>query len=242
MHKHKNRFGNIGTKFCRRKRGQVGYTEFIIVSLLFCLPEIFHSKPANQNIVTLSVVRQPQIKFSTDSFIPFSFQPVVAQSPRCAQLFGTPWTEARQVSLSLTISRNLPKFMFIASVMLSSHLILWHPLFFLPSIFPIIRDFSNESPIHIRWPKYWSFSFSISPSSEYSFQPTAFPKGCLFSARWHNQFLTLTLWLILSFVLGKPRICFQWASLYRNFSPLLQPPSSIQNSSTCLPNSQRNRY
>ena len=124
MHKHKNRFGNIGTKFCRRKRGQVGYTEFIIVSLLFCLPEILHSKPANQNIVTLSVVRQPQIKFSTDSFIPFSFQPVVVQSPRCAQLFGTPWTEAWQVSLSLTISRNLPKFMFIASVMLSSHLIL----------------------------------------------------------------------------------------------------------------------
>ena len=141
MHKHKNRFGNIGTKFCRRKRGQVGYTEFIIVSLLFCLPEILHSKPANQNIVTLSVVRQPQIKFSTDSFIPFSFQPVVVQSPRCAQLFGTPWTEAWQVSLSLTISRNLPKFMFIASVMLSSHIILWWPLLLLLSIFPSIREF-----------------------------------------------------------------------------------------------------
>ena len=126
MHKHKNRFGNIGTKFCRRKWGQVGYTKFIIVSLLFCLPEILHSKPANQNIVTLSVVRQPQIKYSTNSFILFSFQPVavVVQSPNCVQLFETPWTEAWQASLSLTISRNLPKFMIIASVMPLSHLIL----------------------------------------------------------------------------------------------------------------------
>ena len=61
---------------------------------------------------------------------------------------------------------NLPKFMFIASVMLSIHLILWHPLLLLPSIFPSIRDFSNKSAIHIRWPKYWSFSFNISPSNE----------------------------------------------------------------------------
>ena len=77
-----------------------------------------------------------------------------------------PWTAACQASLSLTISQSLPKFMFIASVM-SSNLILWHP-FLLPSIFPNIRDFSHESSVHIRWPKYWSFSFSISPSSEYS--------------------------------------------------------------------------
>ena len=205
---------------------------------------MLHTKPADQNTVTLNIVRQPQIKFCTSSFIPFSFQPatVVIQSPSCLQLFETPWTEAWQASLSLTISRNLPKFMFIASVMPCSHLILWHSLFFLPSIFPIIRDFSNESSICIRWPKYWSFSFSISPSRGYSFQPTAFPKGCLPSARRHHQFLTLTSWLILSFVLGKPRTCFQWASLYWNFSPLLQPLSSIQNFPTCLPNPQRNGH
>ena len=71
-------------------------------------------------------------------------------------------------SLSLTISQSLPKFMFIASVMPSSDIRLWHPLLFLPSIFPSIRDFSNESTVHIRWPEYWSFGFSISTSSEYS--------------------------------------------------------------------------
>ena len=73
-----------------------------------------------------------------------------------------------QASLSLTISQSLPKFMSIASVIPSSHLILWYPLFLLPSIFPSIRDFSNESSVCIRWPKYWSFSFSICPSNEYS--------------------------------------------------------------------------
>ena len=91
---------------------------------------------------------------------------VVVQSPSHVRLFATPWTAALQASLSPTISWNLPKFMFIASVMPSSHLILWHPLFLLPSIFPSIRDFFSESSVHIRWPKYWSFS--ISPSSEYS--------------------------------------------------------------------------
>ena len=73
-----------------------------------------------------------------------------------------------QASLSLTISRSFSKFMFITSVMLSSHLVFWCPLLLLPSIFCSIRDFSNESFVCIRWPKYWSFSFSISPSSEYS--------------------------------------------------------------------------
>ena len=93
---------------------------------------------------------------------------VVVQSPSHVRLFVTPWTAAHQTSLSLTISQSLPKFMSIASVMTSSHLILWHPLFLLPSVFPSIRDFSNESPVCIKWPKYWSFSFSISPSNEYS--------------------------------------------------------------------------
>ena len=81
---------------------------------------------------------------------------------------ATPWTTAHQASLSLTISWSLPKFMFIASVMPSSYLILWCPLLLLPSIFSSIRDFSSESAVCIRWPKYWSFSFSINPSNEYS--------------------------------------------------------------------------
>jgi len=93
---------------------------------------------------------------------------VVVQSPSHVWLFTTPWTAARQASLSFTISWSLLMIMFIASVMPSSHLILWCTLLLLSSIFPSIRDFSNESSVGIRWPKYWSFSFSISPSSEYS--------------------------------------------------------------------------
>ena len=78
-----------------------------------------------------------------------------------------PWTAARQASLSITNSRNLLKRMSIESVMPSNHLILCCPLLLLPSIFPSIRVFSNESALHIRWPKYWSFSFNISPSNEH---------------------------------------------------------------------------
>ena len=80
------------------------------------------------------------------------------------QLFATPWTTACQASLSITFSWSLSKPMSIELVMPSSHLIPCHPLLLLPSIFPSIRVFSNESALHIRWPKYWSFSFSISPS------------------------------------------------------------------------------
>ena len=81
--------------------------------------------------------------------------------------FATPWTAAHQASLTITNSRNLPKLMSTESVMSSNYLILGRPLLLLPSIFPRIRVFSNESALHIRWPKYWSFSFNISPSSEY---------------------------------------------------------------------------
>ena len=80
----------------------------------------------------------------------------------------TPWTAVHQASLSITKSRSLLKLMSIEAVMPSNHLILCHPLLLLPSIFPSIRDFSNEPVPHIRWPKYWRFSFSISPSNEYS--------------------------------------------------------------------------
>ena len=82
-------------------------------------------------------------------------------------LFETPWTAAHQASLSITNSRSSPKLMSIESVMLSSHLILFLPLLLLPSIFPSIRVFSNESAPCIRWPKYWSFSLSVSPSNEH---------------------------------------------------------------------------
>ena len=82
-------------------------------------------------------------------------------------LFVTPWTTAYQASLSITNSRSPSKPMSVESVMPSSHLILCHPLLPLPSIFPSIRVFSNESALRIRWPKYWSFSFNISPSSEH---------------------------------------------------------------------------
>ena len=85
----------------------------------------------------------------------------------CVRLFATPWTAAHQASLSITNSWSLPKPMSIESVMPSNHLILCHPLFLLPSIFPSIRVFSNESALRIRWPKYWSFSFNISPSNEH---------------------------------------------------------------------------
>ena len=90
------------------------------------------------------------------------------QSLSHVRLFATPWTAARQASLSITNSRSLLKLMSIESVMPSNYLILCCPLLLLPSIFPSIRVFSNESVLCIRWPKYWSFSFSISPSSEYS--------------------------------------------------------------------------
>ena len=85
----------------------------------------------------------------------------------CVRPFVTPWTAARQASLSITNYRSLPKPMSIESVMSSNHLILCHPLLLLPSIFPSIRVFSNESALRIRCPKDWSFSFSISPSNEH---------------------------------------------------------------------------
>ena len=89
------------------------------------------------------------------------------QSLSCVQLLVTPWIVAYHASLYITNSRSLLKLMSIESVMPSSHLILCHPLLFLPPIPPSIRVFSNESTLHMRWPKYWNFSFNISPSSEH---------------------------------------------------------------------------
>ena len=117
--------------------------------------------------------------FSWVKFLLLQFNSV--QSLNRVWLFVTPWTTAHQASLSTTNFWSLPKPMSIESVMPSNHLILCRPLLLLPSIFPNIRVFSNESALHIRWPKYWSFSFSISPSNEYSglisFRMDWFPLG-----------------------------------------------------------------
>ena len=93
---------------------------------------------------------------------------ISVQSLSCVWLFVTPWTATCQAFLSITNSRSSPKPMSIESVMPSSHFILCHPLLLLPSIFPSIRLFSSESALRMRWPKYWSFSFNISPSNEHS--------------------------------------------------------------------------
>ena len=111
--------------------------------------------------------------------LPLGFKPVILEKSRyitldhsvqsisCVWLFATLWATARQASLSITNSQNAPKPMSIESVMPSSHLILCHPLLLLPSIFPSIRVFSDESALRMRWPKYWSFSFSICPSNKH---------------------------------------------------------------------------
>ena len=115
------------------------------------------SKPANmtrKNLILLIIIA-------------YKYTVVVVQSLSCVQLFATPWTAACQASLSFTISRSLLKLMSIESVIPSNHLILCHVLL-LSSIFPSIGVFSNESAFLMRWPKYWSFSFNISPSNEYS--------------------------------------------------------------------------
>ena len=114
--------------------------------------------PVPSPLTTASLLSMSMICFCSISSV---------QSSRSVRLFATPWTEAHQAFLSITNSRSLLKLMSIESVMLSNHLILCRPLLLLPSIFPSIRVFSNESVLCIRWPKYWSFSFSISPSSEY---------------------------------------------------------------------------
>ena len=118
------------------------------------------------------------------------------------RLFATPWTIACQASLSITNSWSLPKFLSVELVTLSNHLILCRRLLLLPSIFPRIRVFSNESVLHIRWPKYWSFSFSTSPFSEYSglisfridWLDLLAVKGSLKSLRQHHTSKASILW------------------------------------------------
>ena len=110
---------------------------------------------------------KPTFSFSSFTFINRLFQFSSVQLLSRVQLFATPWITACQASLSITSFRSLLKCMSIELVMPSNYLILCHPLLFLPPIPPSIRVFSNESTLHMRWPKYWSFSFSISPSNEH---------------------------------------------------------------------------
>ena len=106
--------------------------------------------------------------YSSCSFQHEFFFSFAKKRPKILEEEAIPWTAACQVSLSSIVSRSLLKFMSIELVMLSKHLILCHPLLLLPLVFPSIKVFSNESALHIRWLKYWSFNFSISPSNEYS--------------------------------------------------------------------------
>ena len=128
---------------------------YVLISTVQCCTKNRDSGPrfSSLEIITLQVVCSVTL---------------VVQSLSHVQLFVIPWTAARQSSLSNTISWSLLKLVSIESVMLSNHLILCHPLLLLPSIFPSIRVFSNDSFLHIKWPKYWSFSSSISPPNVYS--------------------------------------------------------------------------
>ena len=124
-----------------------------------------YPKEGNGNSLQYSCLRNPMDRGAWWATI-HQFSSV--QSLGQVQFFVTPWTAARQAILSITNSQSLLKLMSVESVMPSNHLILCRPFLLLPSIFPSIRAFSYESALQISWPKYWSFSFSISPSSEYS--------------------------------------------------------------------------
>ena len=124
-----------------------------------------YPKKGNGNSLQYSCLRNPMDRGAWWATI-HQFSSV--QSLSQVRFFVTPWTAAHQATLSITNSQSLLKLMSVESVMPSNHLILCHPFLLLPSIFPSIRAFSHESALQISWPRYWSFSFSISPSSEYS--------------------------------------------------------------------------
>jgi len=128
----------------------------------YCMVRKLVNLYGNLHFLALKLPSFPNTNLSTYIFNPVQFNRSVVSD------FATPWTAACQASLSIISSRSLPKLMSSESVMPSSHLILCCPLLLPPSVLPSIRVFSNESALHIRWPKYWSFSFSISPSNEYS--------------------------------------------------------------------------
>ena len=132
-------------------------------STCLCLPQFALIRERKGKTPNSWLTSAPWSPCSTVAFTPISS----VQSLSRIRLSATPWTAARQASLSITNSQSLPKPMSIESVMPSNHLILHCPLLLLPPIPPSIRVFSNESALHIRWPRYWSFSFNISPSNEH---------------------------------------------------------------------------
>ena len=134
-----------------------------IMVLLCQRSSIWFSSSGNPLVYPATLVLVTENPTSSELEEPFSS----VQSLSRVQLFVTPLTTAHQASLSNTNSQSLPKPMFVESMMPSNHLILCRPLLLLPSVFPSIRVFSNESALHIRWPKDWSFSFNISPSNEH---------------------------------------------------------------------------
>ena len=151
------------------------------IFILIISAKKFISKRSHSEILGTQIFWGPEFNLQQDLLLPESFLKMIIlylnnylknflglQSLSHVWLFVTSWTAARQASLSITNSWSLLKLLSIESVMPPNHLILCRPLLFPPSLFPSIRVFSNESFLHIRWPKYWSFSFSIIPSSEYS--------------------------------------------------------------------------
>ena len=133
---------------------------WVLEWVLFPTQGVFPTRGSNPCPLYLLHCQAGSLPLAPPQSVQFSYS-VVSDSV-------TPWTAVHQASLSITNSWNLLKLMSIELVMLSNHLILCHPILLLPSIFPSIRVFSNEPVLCIRWPKYWSFSFSISPSGEYS--------------------------------------------------------------------------
>ena len=151
---------------------------YVIPSNVLSLPLKFCTLLSSYNLCPLCfrgfiLVSPPQPSFGFPSYFAVLLGLCICsissvQSLSRVRLFAIPWTTAHQASLSITNSQSLLKLLSVASVMPSNHLVLCLPLLLLPSIFPRIRVFSNELVLHIRWPKYWSFSFNISPSNEYS--------------------------------------------------------------------------
>ena len=140
--------------------------------MLYTLNSVFYHNYINNTVINFKRIPITSIQIPIYNYFLYCLrishvQFSSVQSRSHVWLFATPWTAAFQASLSITNSQSLLKLMSIESVMPSSHLILYYPLLLLPSIFPRIRLFSNESVLPIRWPKYWSFSFSISPSNEW---------------------------------------------------------------------------
>ena len=146
----------------------VSFYSFVLKCfLLISSVKIFNQLLVLHSVV-LSLICQRFFLLLTCFVFSLDFCILSVQSLSCVQIFSTPWTAAHQASLSITSSRSLLKLTSITLVIPSNRLILCCPLLLLPSIFPSIRIFSSESALPIRWPKYWSFSFSISPSNEYS--------------------------------------------------------------------------